>query len=206
MSLNVSANHALQLVKEARRFAKAEAPPSYPQEQVRTVLREIQVLFSEAQAILAAGYSPSDAPIITKLLFLHLAIKRNKRCLLAYHKARLTHLLGRLQTSDLGPSRSTTLTGSMAETSQRTVAEEAFLKKYTVSLETYRRHFPELAIFSTSSRVPPRHLFVQIQVVQECGTIQTEHGTLSLPLHALLYVKLSDVQHLVDRGSVVVLS
>lgn len=80
--------------------------------------------------------------------------------------------------------------------------ESTFVKSYKQSLDLYRRHFPELSLF-TSVAAPPKSLFVQIRVLDEdCGTIETERGSLSLSQHSLHFVRYTDVEHLIVKGAV----
>jgi GINS complex subunit 1 len=63
---------------------------------VRAVTREVRALDGDASAILvpfAGSFTPADDPAAAvSLLVDHLCMRRNKRCLLAYHRTRLDRL------------------------------------------------------------------------------------------------------------------
>lgn len=50
--------------------------------------------------------------------------------------------------------------------------------------------------------LPPKNLFIEIRVLQDGGTIQTETGTLTLQKGTQRLVRRSEVEHLIRLGIV----
>ena len=114
-------------------------------------------------------------------------MRRNKRCLLAYHRVRSDKLeamvwngndvLDRDQISQ-GTSRSTTGSPGMgAETgnqSSLSPEEEEYLRQYGDLLGAHKGQWTDIDL--TGSLEPPRDLFIDVRVLKDVGEIQTEYG------------------------------
>ncbi len=83
-------------VQHAKRTQKLEHLPPYQTEIVRAVTREVRELDKDVSNILQSfngSFEPSANPATAcTLLVDHLCMRRNKRCLLAYHRTRTDKL------------------------------------------------------------------------------------------------------------------
>src|ERR1700710_1766929 len=83
-------------VQHAKRTQKLEHLPPYQTEIVRAVTREVRDLDRDVSNILQSfngSFEPSADPATAcTLLVDHLCMRRNKRCLLAYHRTRTDKL------------------------------------------------------------------------------------------------------------------
>lgn len=50
---------------------------------------------------------------------------------------------------------------------------------------------------------PPKHLYVEVRVVKECGEVVTEGGVVHLDLHSRHFLRRSDVEYLIRQGRLV---
>jgi GINS complex subunit 1 len=58
--------------------------------------------------------------------------------------------------------------------------------------------------FVTQDLEPPKNLFIEIRVLEDCGELVTADGTvIKLDRGATEYVKKNDVEHLIKQGFVV---
>ena len=91
-------DHSLKLVQTAKRTQHLPTLPPYSTELVRTITLETRALDKDVARILSqAGpsFTPaSDPATACALLVNHLSMRRNKRCLLAYHRVRAEKLEG----------------------------------------------------------------------------------------------------------------
>lgn len=123
------------------------------------------------------------------LLINHLSMRRNKRCLLAYHKQRTDKLealvwrgedlvdLSGQQLRDgtdrgnaPGPAGRSTDSG----TSSLSPQEEDYVRQYSDLLAAYKGQWTDIDL--TGSLEPPRDLFIDVRVLKDAGEIQTEYG------------------------------
>ena len=121
------------------------------------------------------------------LLVNHLSMRRNKRCLLAYHRTR-TDKLEELVWSgsdvlDLAGQqrRSTTrgeayagANGDSGASSSLSPQEEEYVRQYGDLLAAYKGQWTDIDL--TGSLEPPRDLFIDVRVLKDAGEIQTEYG------------------------------
>lgn len=123
------------------------------------------------------------------LLINHLSMRRNKRCLLAYHKQRtdklealvwrgedLVDLSGQQLRNGTdrgnapGPAGRSTENG----TSSLSPQEEDYVRQYSDLLAAYKGQWTDIDL--TGSLEPPRDLFIDVRVLKDAGEIQTEYG------------------------------
>jgi GINS complex subunit 1 len=110
-------------------------------------------------------------------------MRRNKRCLLAYHRTRTDKLeelvwngtdvsdLSGQQVRDTGASS----TGaSDASKSSLSPQEEEYFRQYSDLLAAYKGQWTDIDL--TGSLEPPRDLFIDVRVLKDAGEIQTEYG------------------------------
>lgn len=167
-----------------------------------------------------------DRGLLAHLTVQHLATRRNKRCLLAYHQHRLERL-GRLFWSSGGAlahvlaSSSTTHTEGLAPTAAGTSAggsdtrsklsphEVDFLRGYNDLILSYKQEFLDVLDLSSGGALgseldrPPKELFVAVKCVRDCGKVWTERGVLDLRVGERFLVRRGDVERLIVQGYLV---
>lgn len=116
-------------------------------------------------------------------------MRRNKRCLLAYHRTRtnkLEELVWRgADVMDLsGQQVRDGAAGGIASgaggrsidsgTSSLSPQEEDYVRQYGDLLAAYKGQWTDIDL--TGSLEPPRDLFIDVRVLKDAGDIQTEYG------------------------------
>ncbi|KAJ3367027.1 DNA replication protein psf1 [Allomyces javanicus] len=205
-------DEALKLVREAKR-AQAAAGSTlsvYNETVVRNVIKELQILADEQSRVVAViqhavdedPYNETDdvmaaAPAAYRAQFLlhHAGIERNKRCLLAYHAARIDKVRG--LTWELGGA------GLPPDVARRcSPAEARFAEKYAELLTSFKGVHGSIDL--TAAPVPPKELYICVRVVKDCGEIFTETGqSLVLKANTQHFVRRTDVERLITQGYLV---
>ncbi|RYP70175.1 hypothetical protein DL769_005054 [Monosporascus sp. CRB-8-3] len=139
-------------------------------------------------------------------------MRRNKRCLLAYHKTRTDRLeelvwkgydvvdLAGQQVRDgpgaagAGPGMGNGDGGSSSLSPQ----EEDYMRHYSDLLAAYKGQWTDIDL--TGSLEPPRDLFIDVRVLKDAGEIQTEYGAITLTKNSQFYVRQGDVERLIAQG------
>jgi GINS complex subunit 1 len=161
--------------------------PPYQTELVRGVTREVRDLDKDVSSLLEpfqGSFDPSaDQATACTLLVNHLSMRRNKRCLLAYHRTR-TDKLEELVWSgsdalDLaGGQQAGGANGASAAdggaSSSLSPQEEDYFRQYGDLLAAYKGQWTDIDL--TGSLEPPRDLFIDVRVLKDAGEIQTEYG------------------------------
>jgi GINS complex subunit 1 len=180
-------------VQHAKRTQNLAHLPPYQAEIVRAVTREVRDLDKDVSNILQpfnGSFDPSADPATAcSLLVNHLCMRRDKRCLLAYHRTR-TDKLEELVWSGIDVLESTTqldregLGGSGAggaypnnsegQGSSLSLEEEEYVRLYGDLLAAYKGQWTDIDL--TGSLEPPRDLFIDVRVLKDAGEIQTEYG------------------------------
>jgi len=110
-------------------------------------------------------------------------MRRNKRCLLAYHRVRTDKLeelcwkgvdLISGDFSSEGPARNGSVEASDASKSSLSPEEEEYIRLYGDLLAAYKGQWTDIDL--TGSLEPPRDLFIDVRVLKDAGEIQTEYG------------------------------
>ncbi len=114
-------------------------------------------------------------------------MRRNKRCLLAYHRVRSDKLEEmcwsgidvleeqQQQVSKPGTGEGGWSMGSEAgNQSSLSPEEEEYVRQYGDMLATYKGQWTDIDL--TGSLEPPRDLFIDVRVLKDAGEIQTEYG------------------------------
>jgi GINS complex subunit 1 len=157
---------------------------------VRAVTREARDLDKDVATILepfAGSFNPSTEPATAcALLVNHLCMRRNKRCLLAYHRVRSDKLeemcwsgidvLERQQQQQVnkaGAEGAATM-GVDGNTSSLSPEEEEYVRQYSDLLSAYKGQWTDIDL--TGSLEPPKDLFIDVRVLKDAGEIQTEYG------------------------------
>jgi GINS complex subunit 1 len=171
--------------------------PPYNQETVRATLSEISLHFKEledlATALQRANPNRVDPPFRPTLMLHDAAIKRNKRCLLAYHVHRLEKLK-RLRW-DNAAALPPHVKSLLAE------AEVDFYTEYDRLVSRFNDNLGG-GLDLNSNFQPPEEDLIEVRVVKSgLGTIVTEYGEVSLELGTTHFLSRGDVEHLIRQGS-----
>jgi GINS complex subunit 1 len=191
---------AIKLVVDAQRAQQTDAIRPYADDIVRNVCAETRSLDSQ----LAAGRQiltqiESDNGAICGLVVAALAVKRNKRCLLAYHAHRLEQIKDRFWLG--GASAHALLAPDRLERDNLSPAEVDFLRKYSNLVTQYKSAYIDMVdMASPTLDRPPRDLYVQVRVLKDVGEIVGEWGVLDLKKNDLLSVMRPEVERLIVAG------
>ncbi|CAG5156795.1 uncharacterized protein ALTATR162_LOCUS4588 [Alternaria atra] len=182
---------ANKLVQNAKRTLALPHLPPYASELTRSIVREVRDLDKDVSSILApysGSFNPSASPeTACALLVNHLCMRRNKRCLLAYHRVRSDKLeeycwegidvleqQGSKDHSGEGGRGSGMGAGGGKEESSLSPEEEEYVRQYSDLLAAYKGQWTDIDL--TGSLEPPRDLFIDVRVLKDAGEIQTEYG------------------------------
>jgi GINS complex subunit 1 len=218
---------ANKLVQNAKRIQSLPHLPPYASDLSRTIVREVRDLDRDVSSILApygSSFNPSaDPSTACALLVNHLCMRRNKRCLLAYHKVRAEKLEGYcwegvdvLEQSGNGKEGDGGMAGKKDESSL-SPEEEEYVRQYSDLLAAYKGQWTDIDL--TGSLEPPRDLFIDVRVLKDAGEIQTEYGyairshrtpriastltmlrSITLTKNSQFYVRHGDVERLIAQG------
>jgi GINS complex subunit 1 len=190
---------AIALIKDLKRYSTTLA--SYNHDKVRLVIKEINKVYQEVQTLLTNDPKYSyDPKYAISLVTRQFVLRRNQRCLLTYLSHRMNKICALV--SENGPMIPSTIKPLLS------VHELEFYRNYVRILSQYRSKFP-VSIFGDttdigrSHQLPPKNLYIEVRILQDCGKIQTEHGILDLKQGDTCYVRLSDVEHLIRQGYLV---
>lgn len=151
-------------------------------------------------------------------------MRRNKRCLLAYHRVRTDKLEqmcwnGQDVLDEMGMGQADgsaeAAAASGAPTGEEEVGagvgaapsylqnslcpeEEEYVRLYGDFLAGYKGQWTDIDL--TGSLEPPRDLFVDVRVLRDAGEVQTEYGAITLSKNSQFYVRQSDVESLIAQG------
>lgn len=191
--------------------------------------REVRDLDRDVTRLLEpfeGAFNPSADPAVAcALLVDHLCMRRNKRCLLAYHRVRTEKLeelcwtgvdvLEQQRPSDASEDRGPVQgTGGHSSLSPE---EEEYFRQYGDMLAAYKGQWTDIDL--TGSLEPPKDLFIDVRVLKDAGEIQTEYGyamalllrflpenltchgsVINLTKNSQLYVRQGDVERLISQG------
>lgn len=150
--------------------------------------REVRDLDKDVASLLEpfqGSFDPSaEQATACTLLVNHLSMRRNKRCLLAYHRTR-TDKLEELVWSgsdvlDLAAQQAGGGGGNggpgadTAGSSSLSPQEEDYFRQYGDLLAAYKGQWTDIDL--TGSLEPLRDLFIDVRVLKDAGEIQTEYG------------------------------
>ncbi|KAK2778444.1 DNA replication protein psf1 [Onygenales sp. PD_12] len=201
-----------KLVQHAKRMQALSHLPPYQTEMVRSVAREVRELDKDVARILTpfeGTFNPSENQATAcALLVDHLSMRRNKRCLLAYHRTRAEKLeemcwQGRdvldeqqMQQGDGGTMQAQGSGGGSVNS--LSPEEVEYFRQYSDMLAAYKGQWIDIDL--TGSLEPPKDLFIDVRVLKDAGEIQTEYGAITLTKNSQFYVRLGDVERLIAQG------
>ncbi|KAJ4367526.1 DNA replication protein psf1 [Neocucurbitaria cava] len=207
---------ANKLVQNAKRTQALPHLPPYASELVRSIIREVRDLDKDVSNILApysGSFNPSASPeTACALLVNHLCMRRNKRCLLAYHRVRSDKLegycwegvdvleaqSGGAQGAGDGGGEAGGRGGGKKDESSLSPEEEEYVRQYSDLLAAYKGQWTDIDL--TGNLEPPRDLFIDVRVLKDAGEIQTEYGSITLTKNSQFYVRQGDVERLIAQG------
>lgn len=190
--------------------------PAYNEDAVRATLQEINAHTEELTILVRAtsanrtvssssektqqqqGPAIEDRP---SLILHDASIRRNKRCLLAYHAYRIDKLRA---------LRWETLSGTIPSSIKHVLSEAEidYYNEYDKLVSHFGLHGPLSNVDLYADQYPPEENYIQIRVVQSgLGKIETELcGTVELEVGSMHYLPRGDVEHLIRSGALVQLS
>ena len=178
--------------------------------------REVRDLDKDVSSILApfeGSFNPSSEPATAcTVLVNHLTMRRNKRCLLAYHRVRAEKLetmcwsgkdvLEEQQSSGHRQGgvngEGSALASDTGYQSSLSPEEEEYVRQYGDLLAAYKGRWTDIDL--TGSLEPPKDLFIDVRVLRDAGEIQTEYGAITLTKNSQFYVRQGDVERLIAQG------
>ncbi|KAL7266966.1 DNA replication protein psf1 [Rhizina undulata] len=221
-----------KLVQHAKRTQSLAHLPPYQSEMVRAVTREVRDLDRDVTEILEpynGNFDPSNDPATAcALLVHHLCMRRDKRCLLAYHRVRTEKIEEmcwsgsdvleqiqlqqqqqrqerlELQQEERGGDDAGGVGGAAvavaegAGTSSLSPEEDEYARQYSDLLAAYKGQWTDIDL--TGSLEPPRDLFIDVRVLKDAGEIQTEYGAITLTKSSQFFVRQGDVERLIAQG------
>ncbi|KAM7207696.1 hypothetical protein V8F20_001963 [Naviculisporaceae sp. PSN 640] len=201
-----------KLVQHAKRTQNLTHLPPYQTELVRSAAREVRDLNKDVTNLLEpfqGSFDPSTDPATAcTLLVNHMSMRRNKRCLLAYHRTRTDKLEELVWNGHDVLERSAQQTGRGAggpdaagddhAANSLSPQEEDYVRQYSDLLAAFKGHWTDIDL--TGSLEPPRDLFIDVRVLKDAGEINTEYGTINLTKNSQFYVRQGDVERLIAQG------
>nr|POE49294.1 dna replication complex gins protein psf1 [Quercus suber] len=211
---------ANKLVVDAKRIQSLPVLPPYATTTVHSVTKEVRDLDHEVSSLLApysssstqtsdgsnqvrSSFNPADDPSTAcALLVNHLSMRRNKRCLLSYHRTRIDKL-EEMCWAGVDVSELTQQSGASGNTARSTASslsaeEEQYVHQYSDLLAAYKGQWTDIDL--TGSLEPPRDIFIDVRVLKDAGEIQTEYGSITLTKNSQFYVRQADVERLIQQG------
>ncbi|KAK0734848.1 hypothetical protein B0T26DRAFT_737356 [Lasiosphaeria miniovina] len=202
-----------KLVQHAKRAQNLAQLPAYQTELVRAVTREVRDLDRDVASMLEpfqGSFDPAaEQATACTLLVNHLSMRRNKRCLLAYHRTRadkleelvwsgsdVVDLAGQQQAG--AAANSVPAAANDRQSSSLSPQEEDYVRQYGDLLAAYKGQWTDIDL--TGSLDPPRDLFIDVRVLKDAGEIQTEYGAINLTKNSQFYVRQGDVERLIAQG------
>lgn len=136
-------------------------------------------------------------------------MRRNKRCLLAYHRTRTEKLeelcwkgvdvleqqqqqqqLQQQNMDEEGEQAAAAAGGGGGEGSSLSPEEEEYFRLYGDMLAAYKGQWTDVDL--TGSLEPPQDLFIDVRVLKDAGEIQTEYGYPPPPHSPLHSISIED--------------
>ncbi|XP_065207796.1 DNA replication complex GINS protein PSF1-like [Planococcus citri] len=185
-------SQAIELIKELDRSSEDVLPP-YNTDGVRLVLNEMKNLYDEnVDTVNSTRDHIEDAMFALKIR--HKALKRNRRCLLAYLWNRIDRIKEmRWQIGSILPPE---IKFSLSP------AEEQWFSNYCKSLASYMRSIgPDGGLNLLQDLKPPKSLFIEVRSLVDIGEIELDDGEVIILKKDAQYMLLrSQCESLIHQG------
>ena len=184
-------NRGRDLLKELK---KAEWLPRYDERAVNEIKAEIDHAYEDLYSLVEDDDDDEEEENNNlrspKILYLNSSILRNGRFLHAYISYRCKRILE--VRKEAGP-----VLPSSIEQGVLGQNELYFFNKYGDCLTDYSSN---VGLDLTANLEPPSSINIEIRVLEDCGELLTEDGRLTLKQGTTLFVKKSNVEHLIRQG------
>ncbi|XKL66590.1 hypothetical protein PGB90_010010 [Kerria lacca] len=185
-------SNAVGLIKQLERTSDDTVPP-YDTDNIRIVLQEMKSLYDEnVEIVNSTRDHMEDAMFALKIR--HRALKRNKRCLLAYLWNRLERIKEmRWQIGSILPAEMKC---------NFSPSEEQWLSNYNKSLASYMRTIgPNGGLNLLQNLKPPKSLYVVVRSLVDIGRIELDDGEMIVLKKDAQYMMLrSHCETLIHQG------
>jgi GINS complex subunit 1 len=196
--LDMYGDDALKLIRECKRYD--DTLPPYNDDLVRSVQREIKHAFQDLMDSYEqqnSGLSQLAAAETVSMLANTLCIRRNKRCLLAYHNHRLLLLKDIVwdMRAEGGGNR-----GAPADIRSNVSAQEnEFYKGYAKLVTDYKRYYADIVDVTTTMQ-PPKTLWIMVRAIKDLEFVANDGNKIVLMKGRQQMVKRSDVEKFISQG------
>ncbi|CAH0553268.1 unnamed protein product [Brassicogethes aeneus] len=185
---------ACDLIKELSRAE--DNLPAYNTDLVTEVGNEIKVLIEKNQedAQISEDSRASDGlSYISTVKIRHAAVKRNFRCLLAYHYNRLKCI--RTMRWEFGSILPADIKVNMSAT------ESEWFTKYSRLMTQYMRSVGEEGVNLWVDLKPPKALYIEVRCLVDYGKFELNDGSvIFLKKHSRHYLPRSECEELIRQG------
>ncbi|KAK9465247.1 hypothetical protein V1512DRAFT_211281 [Lipomyces arxii] len=199
---------AAKLIQDSKRTQSLELLPPYQTDLITSIIREVRDLHRDVEILLSQQgphfRASQDRKASCAIFVLQLCIRRNKRCLLAYHALRARRLEVLAWS---GVETNITVADDFEETvlfERPSISsgwhpdEEEYFRGYGDILAELKGEWTDIDIIG--SMEPPRDLFIDVRVLKDAGEIQTEYGAITLTKNSQFFVRQGDVERLIQQG------
>ncbi|KAG7998004.1 hypothetical protein I3843_01G236500 [Carya illinoinensis] len=119
----------------------------------------------------------------------HLALVRNKRCLMAYVHNRAEIIRSLIW--KVGPVLPQEIRERLSHT------EEEYFKRHSAALQSY---MSRLDLDLTVDMVPPKDPYIQVRVLDDIGVVLSDDKTTNFARHSMHFLKRTDAEQFISRG------
>lgn len=185
---------AYQLVKELSSCEKGQLN-AFNSDMFDQVTKECSVHHLELQSLIrkiqeeGLDSQTTRNPDHFGALIHHLALIRNKRCLMAYayNRADIIRSLRWM----VGP----VLPSEIQE--KLNFSEEEYFKNHSAALDSY---MSELELDLTVDFVPPKDPYIQVRVLDDIGEVLLSDKSANLTRHSIHFLKRTDAEQFISQG------
>lgn len=187
-----------ELVAEAKRIKALQTITKYRGELVEAAVLHTKMLYSELQDIMGSNDDETEHVQVSVAALMHYTIAQQlKRAVLVYLRTRMDVIMNCLW--DLGGAGTASAVKLISEFEENLSEQESeFIRSYTFIIGNYKGEYMELDIGGLLK--PPRELYVEVRVLQNCGEIVTCTGPVRLSKDSQHYLKRSDIESLISAG------
>ncbi|VDO10513.1 unnamed protein product [Rodentolepis nana] len=195
-------NTAIDLIRSAKRTTLDQFPP-YDEDKVRTCFEEMAKLYEENRHDVTCIRPPQDSNssttslsgsenLVQTVLIRHAILERVKRCLLAYHHARLMQIKNIRWLNEIQKNLS--------------VDEVRWFSTYCSALANFMTADISAVggaggLDLTQSLRPPKSLLLEVRCLKNYGDFETEDGiVLNLKKGSQHLMHRSDCENLIQQG------